>query len=220
MKRFTMILPLLAAALLFTAVGSADPGDHGKGKGGAKSGKHSNPPSTKGSKKQMTFGPYTFENTDNGCQGTPWATLHETRTFRVKQNKDGTYRVTRTDKGTFTTIGGVSPGNCPENKTKHGHTVLPGVNGKFHGSLRGTVTGTLNPTATCNTACGSDTSVFLTTVFGPSATFSCFSDSKDCTFNYQYTAPAQSLLFHHWQDRGRGAGTQLQEVFRGDIANA
>ncbi|MDX6512796.1 MAG: hypothetical protein QOE36_2300, partial [Gaiellaceae bacterium] len=39
-------------------------------------------------------------------------------------------------------------------------------------------------------------------------------------FNYQYTAPAQSLLFHHWQDRGRGAGTMLNEVFRGDIANA
>ncbi|MDX6512163.1 MAG: hypothetical protein QOE36_1667 [Gaiellaceae bacterium] len=220
MKRLIMILPLLAAALIFSAVGLADPGDHGKGNPKAKGHEKTKDNNKPASTKQMTFGPYTFENTDNGCQGTPWANLHETRTFRVKQNKDGTYRVTRTDKGTFTTIGGASPGNCPENKTKHGTVVKPGVTGKFHGTLRGTVTGTLNPTATCNTACGSDTSVFLTTVFGPSAQFSCFSNSTDCKFNYQYTAPAQSLLFHHWQDRGRGAGTMLNEVFRGDIANA
>jgi hypothetical protein len=37
------------------------------------------------------------------------------------------------------------------------------------------------------------------------------------------TRPAarhQSLLFRHWQDKGKGAGTMLNEVFQRDIADA
>ena len=56
------------------------------------------------------------------------------------------------------------------------------------------------------------------TFFGPSATFSCFTDSSDCKFNYQYHAPHQGLRYHHWYDKGKGAGTFLHEKFRGDIA--
>lgn len=248
MKRWMMILPLLVAALAFSAVSSAKPskglgsqkqdsksggqskhGDHGgKGDHGGDNGDqdgdhgddHDGDDNDHGDGHGgKTYGPYQFENTDNGCQGTPWANLHETRNFKVKQTGTNTYRVTRTDKGTFTTIGGVSPGNCPQNQTAHGTAVLPGKNGEFGGYLTGTVTGTLNPTATCNLACGSDTSVFITTVFGPSATFSCFSNSNDCKFDYKYEAPGQALLFHHWQDKGTGAGTQLNEIFRGDIAS-
>jgi hypothetical protein len=84
--------------------------------------------------------------------------------------------------------------------------------------------GTFNPNATCTgPSCGS-TDVFLTTFFGASAKFSCFENSPDCAFNFNYTAPAKQtvptkLKYRHWQDKGKGAGTFLKEVFHGDIAN-
>jgi len=57
--------------------------------------------------------------------------------------------------------------------------------------------------------------------FGPSATFSCFDNSKACRFDFEYSAlKHQSLKFRHWFDKGHGAGTFLKERFRGDIANA
>jgi hypothetical protein len=100
-------------------------------------------------------------------------------------------------------------------------TVRPGVHGKVVGFLRGTVTGgTYNPNATCTGPTCGFTDVFITTFFGPTATFSCFMSSPDCKFNYNYTAPRQKLLFRHWQNRGKGAGTFLKEHFHGDIADA
>ena len=39
-------------------------------------------------------------------------------------------------------------------------------------------------------------------------------------FNFHYVAPKQELLFRHWQDKGKGAGTMLNEEFNGDIADA
>jgi hypothetical protein len=62
--------------------------------------------------------------------------------------------------------------------------------------------------------------VLLTTVFGTAATFSCFENSLACKFNFNYTAPRQQLLFRHWPDKGKGAGTFLKEGFHGDIADA
>ena len=123
------------------------------------------------------------------------------------------------DRGTFLTHAGQSPGAC-ETKGKHGSTVIAGVKGRFHGYLRGTVTGgTFNPNATCPADCGF-TDVWIATFFGPSATFSCFSDSADCKFDFHYQrAQAQGLKFHHWYDLGNGAGTFLKERFHGDIAN-
>jgi hypothetical protein len=44
-------------------------------------------------------------------------------------------------------------------------------------------------------------------------------NSPDCKFNYN-TAPRQQLLFRHWQNRGKGAGTLLNEQFHGHIADA
>jgi hypothetical protein len=94
------------------------------------------------------------------------------------------------------------------------------VTGKLTGFLRGTVTGgTFDPNAQCGNECGF-TDVFLTTFFGPTATFSCFENSSQCKFNFNYTAARhQSLLFRHWQDKGKGAGTMLHEQFHGDIAD-
>jgi hypothetical protein len=127
--------------------------------------------------------------------------------------------MTRYDRGTFLTNAGQSPGAC-ETKGKHGATVLAGIHGKFRGYLRGRVTGgTFDPNATCPADCGF-TDVWIATFFGPNATFSCFTDSKACKFSFQYHARHQGLKFHHWYDKGKGAGTFLNERFHGDIANA
>jgi hypothetical protein len=209
MRRIVMSLLLLAGALTLAAAALADPGDKGKGK--------------KQGKNKFTF---TLVNTDNRCDGSgAWATLNEKRTYQVHANKDGTFRLRRVDKGTFTTLQGTSPGNCPANKTKHGHLIRAGVTGRFGGYLEGTVTATtFNKNATCVAACFTDE--FLSTFFGvgPEA-FSCNTNSNDCKFNFNYTAPSRAanrprLLVRHWQDRGKGAGTMLREVFIGDIASS
>ena len=208
MKRWLAVPMLLLAAVAFAATGLADPGDKGKGK--------------KQGKNKFT---YTLTNTDRRCDGTePWATLQEKRTYQVHANKDGTYRLRRVDKGTFTTVAGKSPGNCPANKSKHGQLVRAGVTGKFGGYLEGTITGgTFKKDAKCVDACF--TSDFIKTFFGTGAVFSCDINSTDCKFNYNYTAPSRAanrprLIVRHWQDRGKGAGTMLNEVFHGDIASS
>jgi hypothetical protein len=206
MKKRWIVPGLLVAAFTLAASGLADPG-HGKGKG-------------KGhGKSHAKFGPYDVVTDDHGSCGNPWATDTEKRTFQVKANRDGSYTLTRRDRGTFVTLAGQSPGAC-ETKGKHGSTVLPGATGKFHGYLRGKVTGgTFDPNATCAADCGF-TDVWVATFFGPNAHFSCFEDSRDCKFAFEYSAPKQNLKYHHWEDKGRGAGTFLKERFRGDIANA
>ena len=212
MKRFLMLLSLGGAAFALATGAAADPGN-GNGHGGKQ-------------KAKFTF---TFTNEDNGsCGAQPWATLHETRTFTVKDNKNGTFTLRRTDKGTFVTNGGASPGAC-EPGTHHGHLVRAGVTGRFGGYLVGTVTSsTFNPGA-CTAANASVCETregFLHTVFGANAVYSCDVSSTDCKFNFNYTAPASGtnntpkLLYRHWQDKGKGASTLLHEVFRGDIANS
>jgi hypothetical protein len=204
MKKRWILPGLLVAAFALAATGLADPG-HGKGKGHGKN--HSK------------FGPYDVVTDDHGSCGNVWAVDTEKRTFKVQAKGDGSYRLTRTDRGTFVTAAGQSPGAC-DKKGKHGSTVLAGIQGKFHGYLRGTITGgTFNPNATCPADCGF-TDVWIATFFGPSATFSCNVNSSDCKFDFQYTAKHQGLKFHHWYDKGKGAGTFLQERFHGDIANA
>jgi hypothetical protein len=203
MKRW-LIPGLLVAAFALAATGLADPG-HGKGKG---------KPHAHGK-----FGPYDVVTDDHGSCGNPWAVDTEKRTFQVKKYKDGSYRLTRRDRGTFVTTAGQSPGAC-ETKGRHGSTILPAKTGKFHGFLRGTITGgTFNPSAVCPADCGF-TDVWITTFFGAGAQFSCNTDSRDCKFAFEYSAPRQGLLYHHWADTGRGAGTFLKERFRGDIASS
>jgi hypothetical protein len=210
MKRLLTTAVLIAAALALAAAGLADPGDKGKGK--------------KQGKNKFSF---QLVNTDNRCDGTPgWATLNETRTYQVHDNGNGTFRLRRVDKGTFTTIAGTSPGNCVANKSKHGHLVRAGVTGRFGGYLEGTVKATtFNKNATC-AATGCFTTEFLQAFFnvGPDA-FSCNVNSSDCKFNFNYTASNRKanrprLIVRHWQDRGKGAGSMLQEVFHGDIASS
>ena len=210
MKRWLLVLGLAVSALALAGVGAADPGN-GHGKGQVKQG-HA----------RLTF---TFANTDNGSCGAQWATLMETRTYSVKDNGNGTFTLRRTDKGTFTTVAGQSPGAC-ETGSKHGHAVRAGVTGHFVGYLLGTVTATkFNPNATCaNVNVCATREGFLQTYF-TGATYSCDQNSTDCKFNFNYTAPnigpnqTPKLVFRHWQDKGKGAGTLLHEAFHGDIAN-
>lgn len=202
MRRFLTLVLVLLGGLVLAAAGTPDPGHKGKVK--KRHGKHM----------------FTVTTTDNGSCGGPWATDTLRRTFRVKANGDGSYTLTRVDRGRFATLGGTSPGAC-DTTGRHGQTVRPGVNGKVVGFLRGTITGgTYNPNATCTGPTCGFTDVFIATFFGPTASFSCFTNSPDCKFNYNYTAPRQQLLFRHWQNRGKGAGTFLKEQFHGDIADA
>jgi hypothetical protein len=209
MRRIVIPVLVLAGVFALAAAALADPGDKGKGKAQGKN--------------RFTF---KLDNTDNRCDGSgAWATLDETRTYQVHDNGDGTFRLRRVDKGTFKTLTGTSPGNCAANKTKHGHLVRKDVTGRFGGYLEGTITGgAFNKSAKCIDACF--TSDFITTFFGAGATFSCdSSSSSDCKFNFNYTASNRAanrprLIVRHWQDRGKGAGSMLHEVFHGDIASS
>jgi hypothetical protein len=203
LKRFIALPITAAAALALTAFALADPG-HGH--------KNKQPHPNKAT--------IMITTADNGCSGTPWATDTIKRTVKVHLKKDGSYRIREQDKATFVTLAGVSPGNCPENKSKHGTAITAGKVGSMRGYISGTVTGgTFNPNATCASPCGQ--TAFIAAFFGPTAQFSCLTNSKDCKFDYDYHAKKnQGLLFRHWRDKGHGAGSFLKETFRGDIATA
>jgi len=210
MRRMIIPFVLLVGVLTLTASGLADPGGKGKGKAQGKN--------------KFSF---SLTTTDRRCDGTEsWATLTETRTYRVHDNGDGTFRLRRADKGTFVTVAGKSPGNCLANKSKHGQMVRANVTGRFGGYLEGTIMGgVFNKKATCPVA-ACFTGDFLKAFFGAAAVFSCdgATNSTDCKFNYNYTAPSRGgnvkLVVRHWQDRGKGSGTTLVEHFHGDIASS
>ncbi|TML86753.1 MAG: hypothetical protein E6G09_03735 [Actinobacteria bacterium] len=210
MRRMIIPFVLLVGVLTLAASGLADPGDKGKGKAQGKN--------------KFSF---SLTTTDRRCDLTePWATLTETRTYQVHANGDGTFRLRRVDKGRFTTVAGKSPGNCPANKSKHGQMVRANVTGRFGGYLEGTIMGgVFNRKATCPVA-ACFTGDFLKAFFGAGAVFSCdgATNSTDCKFNYNYTAPTSGgngkLVVRHWQDRGKGSGTTLVEHFHGDIASS
>ena len=200
MKRILIHLTLLVGALALAAAGLADPG----GKGKAKKNGHNR------FSAQIVV-------PDNGTCGNQWATDTSTRTWSVKRNKDGTFRVTRKDKGTFLTNAGASPSACSGTAKKHGKLVTAGVRGKFRGYLTGKVSGgTFTPNATCNAACIGDTTAFIAAFF-PGGTFTCSLGYAGCKFNFEYSSPDKSLVFHHWQDKGTNG---VSEQFVGDIATS
>ena len=200
MKRSIILPCMLFAALALAAVGFADPGN-GKGKG-----------------KQSGHAKFsaTVVVPDHGSCGNVWATDTSQRTWTIKPNHNGTFRVGRKDNGTFVTMAGQSPGAC-EKTGKHGKLVNAGIQGKFRGYLRGTVSGgTFMPKATCNAACLGDTATFIATFF-PGGTFTCSQGFAGCKFNFEYSSPNTTLIHRHWQDKGTNGST---EQFVGDIANS
>jgi hypothetical protein len=207
MNKRLAIMPIVLVASL--SLGATAFAGHGKGQEGKGSGT--------GTKGKLTM---TVVTTDHGtCAQNPWATDTLKRTYTVKKNEDGSYRVRRKDKGTFLTTGPVSPGAC-ETDSKHGKVLTAGYKGKVHGYLNGTVTGgTFNPNGTCTAQC---TSVdFIAAFFTPGSQFTCNNGYAGCKFAYEYTSQKHNdqqpapLLYHHWEDKGTNGVT---EVFKGDIA--
>lgn len=126
------------------------------------------------------YGPIASGSTDSSTCGNDWAIDTFDRVFSVNtvQNLDGTYTVIEQFKnGTFVTIAGPSAGGCDTNP---GGTVGDGIIGKMQGSFTIIVTGgTYNPSATCESGCGT-TAGFVSTVFGGAATY----DVPSFIFNY------------------------------------
>ena len=191
------------AALSLTATGFADPGKENKAK---KHGKYT----------------FTVTTTDNGSCGQPWANDVVRRTFHVKKNKDGSYTLTRRDRGAFTTIGGASPGSCDTtgNHGTHGRAWRQGEAHRLHpgdGHRRD-----VQPERHLHGArLWVHRRLHHDLLRVGRCQFSCFTNSADCRFNFNYTAPAKAnspLRYRHWQDKGKGAGTMLKEEFSGDIA--
>jgi hypothetical protein len=198
MRRILSIGVLLAGALALATAGLADPGGKGKGK---KNGHN-------------RFSAQIVVSDNGTCQNA-WATDTSMRTWTIKKGKNGTFRVTRKDKGTFVTNAGASPNACSTGK--HGHLVTAGIHGKFRGYLTGTVSGgTFNPNATCTAACIGDTSAFIAAFF-PGGTFTCSQGFAGCKFNFEYSSPDKSLVFQHWQDKGTNG---VSEKLTGDIATS
>ena len=161
--------------------------------------------------------------TDYGCAGHAWASDTIRRVLKVSRDPDGSYRISAQDTGRFVTKGrGAvrSPGNCAENRTRHGHRVRAGIVGTLTGYINGTVDGgTFDADGSCADPCSQ--AAFIKAYFGPDAKFSCLTNSRECKFRWTYHAKRnQKLRFRYWEDRGKGAGTFLKERFQGDIADA
>jgi len=199
MNRILITLLTIAGVLTIATGALADPGGKGKGK---KNG-------------QNRFSAVITVPDHGTCRNT-WATDTSKRTWSVKKNNDGTFRVTRKDKGTFVTLAGQSPGAC-DTTGKHGKLVTAGIKGKCRSYLTGTVSGgTFNPNATCAAACIGDTTAFIAAFF-PGGTFTCSQGYAGCKFNFEYASPDKALSFHHWQDKGTNG---VSEQFTGDIATS
>jgi hypothetical protein len=161
-----------------------------------------------------------IHTTDYGCAGQAWASDTIRRVLKVTRIGDGSYRISEQDSGRFVTKARRSPGNCAENRTRHGHSVRAGVVGTLTGYLNGAVTGgDFDPDGGCADPCSQGE--FIAAYFGADATFSCLTNSRDCKFRWEYHAKRnQRLRFRYFEDSGRGAGTFLKERFQGDIARS
>jgi hypothetical protein len=219
--RIFTVLALTLGALSFAATSSAHDGHH-KGHHGDK--KHV----TKHNDRNKHGNTFRFTTTlttpDKGCDDHVWANDTIKRTYTVKKNHDGSYRMTAFDRGEFTTVAGVSPQGCPSvdsnpnnPNTHHGTTVTAGIKGHLGGFLTENITGgTLNPTATCAAVC--DRAAFVASFFGPTA-----HENLGSNVNYLFVFMSKdpSLKYHVWLDRGHAGSTGgLKTVDRGDIATA
>jgi hypothetical protein len=216
--RILTVLALALGALSFAATSSAH-----DGKGDKKTAHHFKGHHNKGHhKKHADRNTFRFTTNltseDSGCGGHVWANDTIKRTYIVKKNADGSYRLTAFDRGTFTTVAGISPQGCPNvDNPHHGTTVTAGITGKFGGFLTENITGgTFNPNATCATVC--DRAGFVSSFFGASAQQSANVD-KNVSYLYVFMSKDPTLKYHVWVDRGHAGETGgLKTVDRGDIA--
>jgi hypothetical protein len=174
------------------------------------------------------IGPIASTSPDSGTCGNDWAEDSFDRFFTIKQNNDGTFRVTEQFKnGTFVTNSTVfSPGACDATDGYGPGTILPGDIGTMHGYLLITVTCSNpleqcpNPTPNCNDvdvittlpACQT-TGGFLREFFGPTAAATASTDAF--FFHYAgYDGTNQTLAVHEWKNASCNRGGN-----HGDIAN-
>jgi hypothetical protein len=214
-SRVLIVLALTLGALSFAATASAHDGHH-HGHHGAKEHNDRNKHNDHGDVFHFTT---TLTSPDSGCAGT-WANDTIKRTYIVKKNDDGTYRMTAFDRGAFTTVAGVSPQGCSTvDNPHHGSTVIAGITGKFGGFLTENITGgTFNPNATCAAVC--DRAGFVASFFGASAQQSANTD-QNVNYLYVFMSKDPTLKYHVWLDRGHAGPTGgLKTVDRGDIATA
>ena len=146
------------------------------------------------------YGPIASTSPDSGTCGNDWANDSYDRFFKANTspNPDGTYTVVEEfKKGTFVTIAGPSPGACESGIA----VVGPGVTGKFEGSFTIVVTGgSFNPNAVCTVATCGTTGGFITTVYGPTATYDV------PTFLFHYSAGRNGEWKNASADRGGNHG--------------
>jgi hypothetical protein len=214
--RILTVLALALGALSFAATSSAHDGDH-DGHHGDKRHEHRGDKNKNHGDRNVFRFTTNLTSPDTGCDGHVWANDTIKRTYIVKKNADGSFRLTAFDRGVFTTVAGVSPQGCPTvDNPRHGSTVTAGITGRFGGFLTENITGgTFNPNATCATVC--DRAGFVSSFFGASAQQNL---DKNVKYLYVFMSKDPSLKYHVWLDRGKAGPTagSLQTVDRGDIA--
>ena len=159
----------------------------------------------------------TITSPDTGtCADNVWANDVAQRTYVVKKNSDGSYRLTAFDRGMFTTVAGQSPEACNSDNPKHGSTVTAGIKGHYLGFLTENITGgTFNKDATCANC---TRAAFVAAFFGPSAKENL---DKNVKYVYVYSSHDAALKYHTWIDKGYAKSTGgLITSDRGDIATA
>ena len=159
----------------------------------------------------------TITSTDTGtCADNVWANDTAKRTYFVQKNRDGSYRLTAVDRGTFTTVAGQSPEACNSANPNHGSTVTAGIQGRYGGFLSENITGgTFNPKATCEHC---TRAAFVAAFFGAAAQENL---DKNVKYVYVYSSRDESLKYRTWVDKGYAGPTGgLKTSDRGDIATA
>jgi hypothetical protein len=160
----------------------------------------------------------TLTSPDTGtCSDNVWANDTIKRTYIVKKNSDGSFRLTAFDRGSFVTVAGQSPEACNTANPRHGSTVTAGIAGRFGGFLTENITGgTFNPHATCAAEC--NRAAFVAAFFGASAQQNL---DKNVKYLFVYMSKDPALKYHVWLDSGRAGSTGgLVTHDRGDIATA
>jgi hypothetical protein len=171
------------------------------------------------------YGPYASGSSDSGTCGNNWADDTYNRHFTIFQNKDdGSFLVVEQFKdGSFVTPStdpslpdtNQSPGACNTSPgpTGNGGTVAARIQGSFHGYF-------VIPLPTGTTQLSHDTSCVVGSPSAPCTTTDFINThfSGNCypitctvtTFFFHYSAGAQQLIAHEWQnaspDRGGNTG--------------
>jgi hypothetical protein len=153
------------------------------------------------------YGPYPSSTPDSGTCGNDWATDMFDRHFHVKSNHDGTFTIVQQFKnGSFVTMSGFSPGACQDGIPTE--MIGDGYTGTMHGYF---IISNVGMQTSTDPSCIAEMPAAPCTTTGFLSThFVCGAGCTVTTFAFEYTAPDQGLLDHHWKnaspDRGGNNG--------------